>query len=147
MALYHVLESIPVCLLHNGILCSEHACLVASWLMHIASVNLTSSYWHKRGVIVWSSIGYTFRSLLVCIVGNLNSAHYITFVLTLAALHFIRTLQNDTIQQDTTRLYVTGIVQIFLYTENAVDAALECLYCGSVINITRKIGNLKIERE
>ncbi|GFX41218.1 transposable element Tcb1 transposase [Trichonephila clavipes] len=68
--------------------------------------------------MVWSSIGYTSWLPLVCIDGLLNHARYISGVLQLVALPFIRVLQNPTFNHDNAQLHVTGIVRTFLDTVN-----------------------------
>ncbi|GFV52972.1 netrin receptor UNC5C [Trichonephila clavipes] len=72
-------------------------------------------------MMVWSAIGYTSRSPLVRIDGTLNSARYISGVLRLVALPFMRVLRNPTFKQDYSRPHVAGIVRIFLDTEMYIN--------------------------
>ncbi|GFX77040.1 transposable element Tcb1 transposase [Trichonephila clavipes] len=70
------------------------------------------------GVMIWGSIGYTFRSPLARVEGTLNSARYISGVLRPVTQAFIRALRNPTFKQDNARLHVAGIVRTFLDTES-----------------------------
>ncbi|GFW83997.1 transposable element Tcb1 transposase [Trichonephila clavipes] len=64
------------------------------------------------------AIGYMSRSPLVRIDGILNSAYYISGVLRLVALPFIRPLRNPMFQQDNARTHVAVNVWTFFDTEN-----------------------------
>ncbi|GFX63509.1 transposable element Tcb1 transposase [Trichonephila clavipes] len=69
-------------------------------------------------MMVWGAIVYTCRSSLARIDRTLNRERYISGVLRLVVVHFIRVLRNPTFKQDNARPYVAGIVQTFLDTEN-----------------------------
>ncbi|GFX43230.1 transposable element Tcb1 transposase [Trichonephila clavipes] len=90
---------------------------------HRGELTLTACIRHHHtgpspGMMVWGAIGYTSRSLLVCIDGTLNSACYISGVLRNVALLFIRVLRNPTFKQDNARPNVAVIVRTFLDTGN-----------------------------
>ncbi|GFY29907.1 histone-lysine N-methyltransferase SETMAR [Trichonephila clavipes] len=72
----------------------------------------------SRDVMVWDVVGYTSRLPLVRTDGTLSSAHYISGMLRLVALPFIRAPQNPVFQQDNERSHVAGTVQTSFDTEN-----------------------------
>ena len=76
----------------------------ASRWSHLCSAHClkcTVSAWY--GGTVWGTIGYMSWPSLICIVGTLNSARYISVLLRCAGLPFIRVLWNATFQQDNAR--------------------------------------------
>ncbi|GFW23998.1 transposable element Tcb1 transposase [Trichonephila clavipes] len=70
------------------------------------------------GVMLRDAIGYMSWLSLVRIYGTLNSARYISGPFRPLALPFIRALRNPAFQQDIARPHASGIVRIFLDTEN-----------------------------
>ncbi|GFW26425.1 hypothetical protein TNCV_383871 [Trichonephila clavipes] len=82
--------------------------------MHIDSVHSLSSYW----TITWRDGMGCYGIPLDRTDSTLNNARYISLVLRLLSLPFIRALRNPTFQQDNTRPHVAGIVRTYLDTKN-----------------------------
>ncbi|GFT75991.1 uncharacterized protein TNCV_1255141 [Trichonephila clavipes] len=81
----------------------QDCCIRVLW--HRGERTLAAYIRHRHtgpspGMIVWGAIRYSSRSPLVRIDGPLNSACYISGVLRLVALLFIRVLRNPTFKQD-----------------------------------------------
>ncbi|GFW80363.1 transposable element Tcb1 transposase [Trichonephila clavipes] len=64
-------------------------------------------------IMVWGGIGYHSRTLLVRIVGTLNSHRYITEVLEPVVLPYLQGLATAIFQQDNAQPHVTRVVQRF----------------------------------
>lgn len=69
------------------------------------------------GVMVWGGIGYTSRTPLVRIVGNLDSRRYLTDVLRPVVVPYLQGLRDPTFQQDNARPHVSRIVLTYLGME------------------------------
>ena len=69
------------------------------------------------GVMVWAAIGYTTRTPLVRVVGNLNSQRYISQILRPVAVPYLRGLGDVIFQQDNARPHVARRVLTYLDTE------------------------------
>ena len=63
--------------------------------------------------MVWGTIGYNMRSRLLCIVGNLNSNHYIREVLQPKVLPLLQATPHAIFQQDNALPRMAMIVQAF----------------------------------
>ncbi|GFX03888.1 transposable element Tcb1 transposase [Trichonephila clavipes] len=68
-------------------------------------------------IMVWGSIGYHSRTLVVRIVGTLNSQRYISQVLEPVVLPHLQGLATTILQQDNARLHVARIVKSFFVNQ------------------------------
>ncbi|GFW85025.1 transposable element Tc1 transposase [Trichonephila clavipes] len=81
---------------------------------HIPECNIERHSGRTPGVMVWGAIAYHGRSLLLRIVGNLNSTRYINEVLQPQATPFLQGLQGAVFQQHNARPHVTKTVKSYL---------------------------------
>ena len=89
-------------------------------------------WFSAHGMIVWAATGYTTRTPLLRIDGNLNADCNISDVLRpLVALYF-KGLPKAIFQQDNARPYVARRVLIFLHTPGCSISTLVCTVSRSV---------------